>query len=145
MSSLKKKNQVVMLPTEKAENCLVKSGNIIYNFKPKYLFTQSYLKEIYGKAYHLYILSDDEIKEGDWFIKMNYKGGKPTLYQECKKAFMNSEWLNSSDVNDCFKVIATTDKLVVGYIQQQNSEIDIVQLLPQPSQQFIAKYIEDNF
>jgi hypothetical protein len=41
---------------------------------------------------------------------------------------MNSEWLNSSDVNDCFKIITTTDKSLG---------------LPEPSPQFIQKYISE--
>jgi hypothetical protein len=41
---------------------------------------------------------------------------------------MNSEWLNSSDVNDCFKIITTTDKSLG---------------LPEPSPAFIQKYISE--
>lgn len=76
---------------------------------------------------HLYILSEDEIKEGDWFVKIRGFNGKPSLYKEKKAAFLNSEWLNSSDVNDCFKVIASTD---------QSLE------LPEPSKAFIEKYVD---
>jgi hypothetical protein len=98
---------------------------------------------------HLYITSNEEIKESDWFIKMNYNGGKPTIYQECKLAFMNSEWLNSSDVKDCFKIIATTDTSLKTKLYSHESQ-DLMKIsvykdkvLPKPSDLFIQKYIEE--
>ena len=58
---------LVMLPSNKTENCLYASYNNILNYYSGYL-TQDYLKNVLlAKSYHLYILSNDEIKEGDWF------------------------------------------------------------------------------
>jgi hypothetical protein len=112
-----------MLPTnQKAENCLVKSGSIIYNFKPNYLWTQSYLKEIMGEAYHLYIISGDEIKKGDFYIYPN----------------QNCVWHNNEGTvpnKDARKIIATTDELICNRVNQD--------ILPQPSKSFIEKYVQE--
>jgi hypothetical protein len=141
MGSLKKKANVVMLSTKKtnSKNSIITYSEISSGCEQSGWYSELRLKNeqrlgdfswyIIKNPHHLYITSDDEIKEGDWFIKMNHKGGKPTLYQESKKAFMNSEWLNSSDVNDCFKIITTTDKSLG---------------LPEPSPAFIQKYISDH-
>lgn len=75
---------------------------------------------------HFYIVDENvDIQDNDYFIKMNYKGGKPTLYQEIKSAFMNSEWLNSSDVNDCFKVITTSNPSLL-IPQLTKKDIDMI-------------------
>ena len=77
------------------------------------------------KPQHLYITSDDEIKEGDWFINIRQGYiGKPS---KCIRKY---------------KIIATTDtslKIKTYYEIEDNQEIN----LPQPSQQFIDKYIEE--
>jgi hypothetical protein len=49
------------------------------------------------KACHLYIVSDEEIKEGDWLI-WNDK-----VYKHSKTSF------TGIDFSDCKKIIATTD------------------------------------
>ena len=65
---------------------------------------------------HLYIISDDEIKEGDWIMI------KDDNYIFKSKSDYSTEW------KDRCKIIATTDASLG---------------LPQPSQQFIEKYIEE--
>lgn len=116
---MKRKSQVHLLSTEDINGVWIARFNKGYN--------------------HLYFTSDDEIKEGDWFIKIRGTNNKPSLYREHKQAFMNSEWLNSSDVNDCFKVIATTDTSLL--IETEFKYLK--DILPQPSPQFIAKYVEE--
>jgi hypothetical protein len=64
---MKKTVKVVMLATEKAEDCLYTSSNKLFYHKG-YL-PQDYLKNhLNGKSYHLYLISNDEIKEGDWYF-----------------------------------------------------------------------------
>lgn len=61
--------EIVLLPFEgKAENCLVgyADRSLLFKYKEHYLYTQEYLKSIMSSAYHLYILSDEKIEEGDW-------------------------------------------------------------------------------
>lgn len=82
---------------------------------------------------HLYITSDDEIKEADWYLEPNVDV-KPT---QCKKV--------SELTNDDRKIIATTDtSLHIPYVTPGNENLDIYEysILPKPSQQFIEKYIE---
>lgn len=136
-----KKCKVVMLPTSQKASVgnIVKVDNDIPDMCNGNLFDKGDLlvltqlqkglnRQQEGfTTQHLYILSEDEIKEEDWFVKIRGFNGKPSLYKEKEAAFLNSEWLNSPDVNDCFKVIASTD---------QSLE------LPEPSQAFINKYVD---
>lgn len=136
MSTLKRA-KVVMLPTKKAENCLLISiiqGKLFYE---KGYFTQEYLKEVNKKSFHLYILSDDRIKEGDWI------SDKDGIYQ-----FNNTSAKKFLEIGGYKKIIATTDssleiegncscmKPESGGCYQCNKK------LPQPSQSFIEKFVE---
>ncbi len=128
-----KKATVVMLPTnQKAQDCL-----LLYNRRlnplqaNKGYYTQEYLKEYNIQANHLYIISDEEIKEGDWV----YTGNKIKQVKEVtnKHSYLvfDDETLLSSD---CKKIIATTDNLDA---REKGLR------LPQPSQSFIDKYISE--
>ena len=103
-----KRAQVVILPTEQYTNlCL--GHNLSYVESKNSISIDAiwkYIKLQYPyKPQHLYIISDDEIKEGDLHITSDHEG-----YGDKK-----------------YKIIATTDASLN---------------LPQPSQQFIEKYIE---
>ena len=74
---------------------------------------------------HLYIISDDEIKEGDWFIDLKDN----TIWQNKAK-----ENMRKSIFPECKKIISTTDSSL-----SQTSRAEI----PQPSDSFIKKYIEE--
>jgi hypothetical protein len=125
-----KKSKVVMLPTEKASK--IYKG---YNGK---LYIDPVLKS-YGTVdrFHLYFLSDEEIKEGDWYIVELVKiTGESSGYhvEQCKiirdKIWVNSESMSSLDtrhIKNCKKIIASTDKLLK---------------LPEPSERFLKKYCE---
>lgn len=117
-----KRAKVILLPTEKRTKLFLDNFNKILKYKE-----ESY----YHTGQHLYILSDEEIKESDYyyFSKTNsihkHLGIKP---------------LSGYDSELCKKIIATTDKLnihpnIADSYRSSNC-------LPQPSQQFIQKYIE---
>lgn len=84
---------------------------------------------------HLYIVSDDEIKEGHWCYDI-----------ELKRVFQAHKNLKQ----DVFKkIIATTDKLLTvkkplysGYLDQRSQNGYYDDNLPEPSQGFIKKYCE---
>jgi hypothetical protein len=83
------------------------------------------------KIGNLFVLSDDEIKKGDWYIFKN-------------KVFRSDD--NSIDNDHCKKIIATTDTSL--RIPRENSHPNSIwkldgALLPQPSQSFIEKYVEE--
>lgn len=69
---------------------------------------------------HLYIISDDEIKKGDWVIEYQPKDNLGELHQ------IHNEYVLSPNIQK--KVIATTDTTLE---------------LPRLSQQFIEEYIEE--
>ena len=91
------------------------------------------------KHQHLYIISDDEIKENGTHFYNPHSGqlhisGNHTDY----KAVNN---------NGCKKIIATTDTLLKIEINGNRGnllpDVSFDINLPQPSQQFIQKYIEE--
>lgn len=89
---------------------------------------------------HLYILSDDEIKEGDWVLYKN----KPCLVSlyaysgEMKVTLIYA-------IKYCKKIIATTDTLIITNMSDSNAvrEIDFDIEVPKLSDSFIKKYIEE--
>jgi hypothetical protein len=126
-----KKANVVMLPTKNSNlNGIVE--RVPYyngeNFKSKLEINKSPTNTFNNlKAYkpkHLYIISDDPIKEGDVIMDIFNNTFKEAL----------------SDINysESKKVIATTDT----NIQEKYTCFKWTKL-PQPSQSFIQKYIEE--
>jgi hypothetical protein len=115
-----KRAQVIMLPTNVLSNISLskKTNNLVCNSNKHdtlSMFTN----------HHLYIISDNEIKKGDWCLD--------TVHNILFISDGNLELYKSTDK----KIIATTDtslKKVVG--------IGTFAAFPQPSQQFIEKYIE---
>ena len=124
-----KNAKVVMLPTNETKGdfskeriypCLLKySWMFDENETGKLIYSDSNIRTP-TQLQHLYIISDDEIKENNTHFYNPHSGqlhisGNHTDYIAINK-------------NGCKKIIATTD-VSLG--------------LPQPSQQFIEKYIEE--
>lgn len=87
------------------------------------------------KNQHLYIISDEEIKEGDWCWNQ-YKGESEMCIGQVGKS-----WDTSMK-----KIIATTDELLgLGKFETQIVERwgKSRNQFPQPSQSFIEKYVEE--
>ena len=132
-----KPSQVIMLPTENKNQGIylspIPSINKIHYWDKR--ISNSYI------AQHLYIVSDDEIKEGDWTIFNNKeKGTKYSL------KYSNDIGLPKFLFK---KIIATTDTSLLYNRKQleengllHKDEQSFYKSLPQPSQQFIDKYIE---
>lgn len=119
---------VVMLATDKAENCLLSSvikGKLFYE---KLYMTQEYLKSIDKQSYHLYILNDDEIKEGDWY------------YSKALDSVLQANILSLA-AKDSKKIIATTDKSLITNLDTTEKEEDIYNLAFVP-QSFIDYFVE---
>lgn len=83
--------------------------------------------------YHLYFLSDEEIKEGDWYVN---KHSQVLKYSLCQDLF---HVIGQDLFHVKGKIIATTDKSLTSINPEED---DGRILLPQPSQQFIEKYVE---
>jgi hypothetical protein len=129
-----------MLPTSKANNALIMQMGSYKYFKE--YFTQSYLRDINAASYHLYITSDDEIKEGDWV----YNKVQKTVFK-ADASFMK---LIGNSLSTNHKIIATTDTslttpYMTGKRQQEINGVPQVKPLPQLSQQLIQAYCNKPF
>jgi len=129
-----KRAQVIMLPTENKQNAiwLDNSNYLLYNH---FLIKQ----KAKGSFQHLYIISDDEIKENDWY----YTPIKRSIEQCLKQLLVIKN--GNNDIKQ-FKIIATTDTSLkfetIISICGNGNKTRGYKSLPQPSQQFIEKYIE---
>lgn len=115
-----------MLPTEdkthivtrNSDNTLIYHNNLVSN------------KEfVHLKGQHLYITSDDEIKEGDYYLELF--GGKWKLYKQSKDKLCYSS---------ARKIIATTDESL--NFKNSGNQHPYNLNLPQIPQSFIEKYCE---
>lgn len=121
-----KRTQVIMLPTKNKSLLHINYSKLQLNK----------FEKLDANNQHLYIISDDEIKEGDWCIEFDLSF-KPIEIFKC----------NGIIPGECIirKIIASTNMSL-----RIESELDVyykngiggARSLPQPSQQFIEKYIE---
>jgi hypothetical protein len=125
-----KRAKVVMLPTNKPS----KLGDLAtYQGKSlaKVIKEGVNLKNTTVQFWNLYIISDDKIKVGAWVINK---------WNEIHQITKND---GEEYIKTCKKIITTTDTS----LKIDNPNYDIGRLayinLPQPSQQFIEKYIEE--
>ncbi|MEI6186967.1 MAG: hypothetical protein WCP46_00500 [Alphaproteobacteria bacterium] len=89
---MKKKAQCILLDTEQPSKLVFSTSKYGGLFKSEHY---SPMKEMGDSYKHLYFTSDEEIKEGDWFINL--------LYNTVKQA---SNWIY---VSTCKKIVATTN------------------------------------
>lgn len=107
--------------------------------------TDVYEKELWesplGKDtyHHLYITSDDEIKEGDWYI---YGDVNHRILQSDGRALKITNKLGK-------KIIATTDKYLKVPCGKKYMSQDLMKVwvqpekeLPRPSNEFVKAYVE---
>ena len=133
-----------MLPTNEAKGdfskeriypCLLKySWMFDKEEKGKLIFADSNIRTP-TQLQHLYIISDDEIKENNTHFynphsEQLHISGNHTDYIAINK-------------NGCKKVIATTDTSLYIHQKETISLPERVFYLPQPSQQFIQKFVEE--
>jgi len=98
---------------------------------------------------HLYFLSDEEIKEGDWCIIKDHAYSKPIQVNK----IIGSEVALKTDkvivlnqsLKDCNKIITITDKSLMQHDKTPIGENvnGLWKILPQPSQSFIEKFVEE--
>ena len=137
-----KKCKIVMLPTNEPS----KIGNLVTYQKrnlAKVIKEGINPKDSTVQFWNLYIISDDEIKENNTHFYNPHCGqlhisGNHTDYIAINK-------------NGCKKIIATTDESLYFKDTNKNPKqymgsymsMSLGENLPQPSQQFIQKYIEE--
>lgn len=125
---------------------LLTSDKTYLGLQPNGVWKYLYIKDInelgIGTFHHLYILSDEEIKERDWCLHIPTN----TLYQ-CKNVVHDNKV--KEETGNCKKIIATTDKslLVIG---SKNTELlsytnkDGNFCLARPSNEFLQAYCKAN-
>ena len=124
------KYDVVMLPTKNESSLWINCENKL----------KIHIKDMMcpGKqeSQHLYIISDEEIKEGDWV------SDDIEIIQASSKLVKAQTLINRREWK---KIIATTDKSLSINMYDINGvrEVNFDITLPQPSRQFIEKYIEE--
>ena len=135
---MKKSAQVVMLPTnEKAEIGFLtqkgkERGHLVHFDRPMPIILDS-------ENQHLYFLSDEEIKEGDWFVGFADGSISPFVKQADESTVEINDWqLNKKGTSSNKKIIATTDKSII-----LPERFPSFTYLPQPSQSFLEKFVEE--
>lgn len=121
------KAEIVMLGTDKVTNIqLDKDYNTLSTISRQIRNSQDY------QGQHLYIISNEEIKEGDWYCSLagivSQHNGTEVLPEGWKK------------------IIATTNEsLHIPFVTPGNEELEVYEytILPKPSDSFIKKYIEE--
>ena len=121
-----KRVQVIMLPTQNKSYLFLEPNNILRDNPTILNDSKRYPNQ------HLHIASDDEIKEGDWYFD-----GTDFIH---KKSKHNNTLVDGN--KQAKKIIATTDtSLNISHGGDFGN--NVIKCLPQPSQQFIEKYIEE--
>ena len=137
---MKKEHQIIMLPSEKPSQILFDTvgGELVYN--PP--VPQE--KTVNVKPQHLYILSNEERKEGDRFINLG-SGGHPgvAIYKANSE---NSKAINEFKFPEIKKIIATTDteltsKSVINTIDGDYHHT----IMPTIPQHIIEAYVKKPF
>lgn len=129
MNSLKKA-KVVLLATNQKSKIHLSHNKLIDSVE------ETGVSELYKSTpHHLYIIDDSEIKHGDYIFDKEDNCILRTIDKQ------NADSINDVkeiyDVERYYKVIATTDIL-----PDYKAGIKVEIFLPQPSPQFIDKYIE---
>jgi hypothetical protein len=134
-----KRAKVIMLPTNVLSNISLsnKTNNLVYN-KDKHDTLSMFTNQ------HLYIISDDKPKIGDYYLVELYDNqiqSKGWYLKQCES--IDDVWVNNKGIeatrhiNNCKKVIATTNTSLTPLFCKTDSKN-----IPQLSKQFIKKYIE---
>ena len=151
-----KKCKIVMLPTNEPS----KIGNLAtYQKRSLAKVIKEGINPIGSTVqfWNLYIISDEEIKEGDWVVCLDEIDSTVQNWSVSQAIF---KYNNGGNCNSDMKIVATTDTslLIDTYINQGDTvKGDLIIKrgsdyttglkgrinLPQPSQQFIQKYIEE--
>jgi hypothetical protein len=125
-----KRITVVMLPTNEKTNLFIDKGQLLYFPDHK----RSYVEWKDVQYQHLYFLSDEEIKEGDWYIWWTI--GTSVQFGTVIQA-KNGMLAKAARA----KIIATTDSSLQDF--NFDPEKKLGNYLPQPSQSFLEVFVKE--
>jgi hypothetical protein len=106
---------VHVLPTDKPSN-LIESNLSLIRVTDE--FNQKDLDFIQAKFMNLHITSDEEIKEGDWFLCLDNTKCNDSIYK-CNEVWLNME---EKQPSYCKKIILTTDFSLAPDVQAIDDE-----------------------
>lgn len=150
---MRKEAKVIMLPTDQASNIQKVGDTLIYYTEPTKAQLGCYLSQ------HLYLTSDEEIKEGDWFLNRWWSKENDYYVNSIKKLHRNresdtqgycvydEETYNEYHLmpDECFKIIATTDKSLTIRASREDKIVNpevYEKPLAQIPQSFIEAYVK---
>jgi len=127
-----KECNVVMLPTEKAENCILLHKKVTYAVHhPGKFFTQAYLRESDAISMHLYAISNEKPVVGDWIIEYQPRNSQGEVHR------IDNEWTLAPDIQR--KIIASTDsslnlpiisrEFIDLFIERYNANTPIIKVM----------------
>lgn len=148
---MNKTHKVVMLPTKKSNNV----GDIVMRPSDKRLaiiniLTRNDPQECVNQ--HLYILSDEQPREGDLFYNSLSGIGRCIYRNDSEKDFTvnynDGKGEVSEDINYCSKIVATTDKSLLFTREEdrdfRGSEYERKIALPQIPESFVKVFVNDH-
>lgn len=127
-----KQHQVIMLPTENKSNFYILIGN---RNQQLYLSKDNIVRDMLQQNQHLYIISDEKIKEGDWCLQIHKTNKNVPINVVKYRDFGEGSFYFK-------KIIATTDTSLLI----KNVITDLIQgtkYLPQPTQEWVEHYIKE--
>lgn len=127
-----KRAKVIMLPTDKESKLYINNSNRLVTILTSNINLT--LKPIYQ---HLYIISDDEIKDDDWKYDDTFHKEITQVKNINSVSKYDKKIITTTDTSLTITIIPTGFKSGVGALSH-SKQIN----LPQPSQQFIERYIE---
>ncbi len=144
-----KKIQIIMLPTKEE----VKNNGLYYagdKYKLQYCdpFPNAASFELGYHKHELYFLSDEEIKEGDWYVHTGITHNEKEIYRYIYYCIKNTRKIEGRDelfvdgmfAKDCKKIIATTDNSLTIKNHPKGQQM---YLLPKPSQFFLEVFVKE--
>jgi len=146
----RKRAKIHMLPTESNTQIhKIRSGGLFFTPSPrsskiKDPYRPPVIGGVYDKGFHLYITTDEEIKEEDWVLWLRSKSDDTDISQ-ANQHLLTYIKLYPED-KDYVKIIASTDQqLRINSTIRESDENSMqygktLNILPQPSQAFIEKY-----
>ena len=129
-----KRRKVVMLPTNKKSKLCIKitdgfQGLDYHQYNKRKLNT-------WFKPQYLYITSNDEIKEGDWWLNKDDN----SLNNDSSIAHL------ANNAPSCKKIIATNDDSLKLHTVEEyplGASMDVYKNLPEPSQSFMEAFVRE--
>ena len=141
---MKKLFKIIILPTEKVTiGCILRDGNNNKLLPLLGICTNPDFTAKTIKGNHLYIISDDEIKEGDWFLHStpDLCWSNPNICEKIDGNYVEGNFVfgMQGETTGCKKIVATTDTLI---IPEESKFSSAVHFIPKIHESYLPTYIK---